>query len=66
MVVKLLACGARGMAFDSRFCCYNFRDWLSPASKSNMVEILLKDLNVLFQFYDFSGRSEIQDGHPGL
>ena len=33
-VAKLLACGANGLAFDSRFSCYDFRDWLSPASKS--------------------------------
>ena len=29
-----LACGARGPGFDSRSCRYDFRDWLSPASKS--------------------------------
>ena len=34
VVVKLLACGARGPEFNSRSCHYNFRDWLSPASKS--------------------------------
>ena len=33
VVVKLLACGARGTGFDSRTLRYNFRDWLSPASK---------------------------------
>ena len=33
-VVKLLACGARGPGFDSRSRHLNFRDWLSPASKS--------------------------------
>ena len=34
VVVKLLACGARVPGFDSWSCRYNFRDWLSPASKS--------------------------------
>ena len=29
-----LACGARGPGFDSRSCHLNFKDWLSPASKS--------------------------------
>ena len=33
VVVKHLASGARGPGFDSRFRQYNFRDWLSPASK---------------------------------
>ena len=33
-VVKLLACGARGPEFDSPPRHLNFRDWLSPASKS--------------------------------
>ena len=33
-MVKLLACGAKGMGFDSRSRRYNFRDLLSPASKS--------------------------------
>ena len=33
-VVKLLACGARGQGFDSPPPHLNFRDWLSPASKS--------------------------------
>ena len=33
-VVKLLACGARGPGFDSRPRHSNFRDWLSPISKS--------------------------------
>ena len=31
---KLLACGARGPEFDSPPRHLNFRDWLSPASKS--------------------------------
>ena len=34
VVVKLLACGARGLGFDSRSRRYDFRDWLSPAFKS--------------------------------
>ena len=34
VVVKLLACGARGPGFDSRSRCYDFRDWLSPASNT--------------------------------
>ena len=34
VVVKLLACGARGPGFNSRSRRYDFRDWLSPASKS--------------------------------
>ena len=34
VVVKLLACWARGPGFDSRSHPYDFRDWLSPASKS--------------------------------
>ena len=34
VVVKLLACGARGTGFDSRSRRYNFRDWLFHASKS--------------------------------
>ena len=33
-VVKLLACRARGPGFDSPSRHLNFRDWLSPASKS--------------------------------
>ena len=33
-VVKLLACGARGLGIDSPPRHLNFRDWLSPASKS--------------------------------
>ena len=33
VVVKLLACGARGPGFDSLSRRYDFRDWLSPASK---------------------------------
>ena len=33
-VVKLLACGVRRPGFDSRSRHLNFRDWLSPASKS--------------------------------
>ena len=34
VVVKCLACGARGPWLDSRSRRYEFRDWLSPASKS--------------------------------
>ena len=34
VVVKLLACGARGTRFDSRSRRYDFRAWLSPTSKS--------------------------------
>ena len=37
VVVKLLACGARGPGFDSRSSRYDFRDWLSPASKSRNI-----------------------------
>ena len=33
VVVKLLACEARGLGFDSWSRRYDFRDWLSPASK---------------------------------
>ena len=34
VVVKLLACGAIGPGFNSLSPRYNFRDWLSPTSKS--------------------------------
>ena len=34
VVVKFLVCGARGPGLDSRSRRYDFRDWLSPASKS--------------------------------
>ena len=34
IVVKPFACGARGMGFNSWPRRYDFRDWLSPASKS--------------------------------
>ena len=34
VVVKLLACRARGPGFDSPPPLLNFRDWISPASKS--------------------------------
>ena len=33
VLVKLLACGARGTGFDSRYRRYDFTDWLSHASK---------------------------------
>ena len=33
-VVKRLACGVKGSGFDSWSRRYDFRDWLSPASKS--------------------------------
>ena len=39
VVVKLLACEARGPVFDSRSRRYDFRDWLSPASKSRYGNI---------------------------
>ena len=45
LVVKLLACGARGPGFDSRCRRYDFRDWLSHVSKvpsRDMTEISLK------------------------
>ena len=38
-VVKLLACGAKGPGFDSRSRRLKFRDWLSPASGSDVAEI---------------------------
>ena len=34
VMVKFLACRAKGLGFESRFRCYVFKDWLSPASKS--------------------------------
>ena len=34
VVVKFLACGAGGPGFDFRSHRYEFRDWLSHASKS--------------------------------
>ena len=42
VVIKLLACRARGQGFNSRSCHLSFRDWLSPASSHDMAEILLK------------------------
>ena len=33
-VVNILACGARGLRFDSPSRRFDIRDWLSPASKS--------------------------------
>ena len=33
-VVKHIACGASGPGFKSRSRRYDFRDWLSPATKS--------------------------------
>ena len=45
VVVKLLACGARGPGFDSWSHRYDFRDWSSPASKSqygcNVAKVML-------------------------
>ena len=41
-MVKHLACGARGPGFNYWSRCYNFRDWLSPASSCDMAEISLK------------------------
>ena len=37
VVVELLVCGARGPGFASRSRRYDFRDWLSPASKSRKI-----------------------------
>ena len=34
VVVLLLPCRARGPGFDPRPRCYDFRDWVSLASKS--------------------------------
>ena len=49
VVVKLSACGARSLGFNFRSRCFNFRDWLSPASigylllpSRDMAERLLK------------------------
>ena len=42
VVVKLLALGARDSGFDSRSCRYDFRNWLSPASKSQYGWNILK------------------------
>ena len=42
VVVKLFACRARDPGFDSWSRCYDFRDWLSPASGRDMAEISLK------------------------
>ena len=33
VMVKLLACEARGPGFDFRSHCHDFIDWLFPASK---------------------------------
>ena len=38
-MVKLFACRARGLEFDSRSRRYDFRDWLSFASNRDMIEI---------------------------
>ena len=42
VVIKLLACGARGRKFDTWSCRYDFVDWLSPVSICDMAEIRLK------------------------
>ena len=39
VMVKILACRARGPGFNSRSRCYNFSGWLSPASSRYMAEI---------------------------
>ena len=48
-VVKLLACGARGPGFDSRSRSYDFRDWLSPASKWRYGWKIAKATNIIKQ-----------------
>ena len=47
VVDKLLACGARGPGFESRSRRYDFRDWLSPASKSQYGWNIAKATKVL-------------------
>ena len=42
VVVKLLACEARGPGFDSRSPNYDFRDWFSLALSRDMAERSLK------------------------
>ena len=42
VVVKLLACGARGLGFECRSRRYDFKDWLSPAPSRDMAERSLK------------------------
>ena len=39
VVIKLLACWARVLGFDSRSHPYDFRDWLSPASKLRNISL---------------------------
>ena len=47
VVVKLLACRARGSGLDSRPRRYDFRDWLSPASKSQNGWNIAKATSIL-------------------
>ena len=42
LLMKLLACGVRGLGFQSRSRLLNFIDWVSPTSSLNMTERLLK------------------------
>ena len=42
VVVKLVACGARGPGFDFRPRRYNFRDWYLLLPSRNMAERSLK------------------------
>ena len=44
VVVKLLACGARGQGFDSRSYLFDLRDWYLLLPSRNMAEISLKQL----------------------
>ena len=46
-MVKFLACGARVPGFDSRSRHLDFRDWVSPASKSqyDYKNVLKRDAN---------------------
>ena len=45
VVVKLMACEARGPGFDSRSRHYDFRYWFSPAPSRDMAERSLKRRN---------------------
>ena len=46
VMVKLSACGGRGRG-SSPVGHYNFRNWVSPASKGIKTEIMLKQCKIL-------------------